>query len=135
MKKKRLFSVLAFTCCLHFAYAGKIERLKDGLLVRLEKTTAGGVKQVKLQVITDNIIRVTASPADSISTTPSLMAIVSGTREVKWTSEEKNNQVTLKTSALTASIDLSTGEVIFKDLNGHVILQEKKGVVRPSRLP
>lgn len=112
---------------MHLAYAGKIERLKDGLLVRLEKTTAGGVKQVKLQVISDNIIRVTASPADTISATPSLMAIVTGTREVKWTSEEKNNQVTLKTNALTASIDLSTGEVIFKDLNGQVILQEKKG--------
>lgn len=127
MKKKRLFSVLALTCCIHIAYAGKIERLKDGLLVRLEKTTAGGVKQVKLQVITDNIIRVTASPADSISTTPSLMAIVTGTREVKWTSEEKNNQVILKTNTLTASIDLSTGEVVFKDRNGQVILQEKKG--------
>lgn len=127
MKKKRLLPVLALTFCMHVCYAGKIERFKDGLLVRLEKTTAGGVKQVKLQVITDNIIRVTASPADSISGTPSLMAVVSGTREVKWTSEEKNNQVTLKTSTLTASIDLTTGEVVFKDLKGQVILQEKQG--------
>jgi alpha-D-xyloside xylohydrolase len=127
MKKKGLFSVVAFTFCMHFAYAGQIERFKDGLLVRLEKTTAGGVKQVKLQVITDNIIRVTASPADSISSTPSLMAVVTGTREVKWTSEEKNNQVILKTSALTASINLRSGEVIFKDLKGNVILQERKG--------
>ncbi|QHS59589.1 TIM-barrel domain-containing protein [Chitinophaga agri] len=127
MKKKRLFSVVAFTFCLHLAYAGNIERLKDGLLVRLEKTTAGGVKQVKLQVITDNIIRVTASPADSISATPSLMAVVTGTREVKWSSEEKNNHVTLKTSTLTASVDLRSGEVVFSDLKGNIILQEKKG--------
>lgn len=127
MKKKRLLPVLAFTFCMQFCYAGKIERFKDGLLVRLEKSTAGGVKQVRLQVITDNIIRVTASPADSISGTPSLMAVVGGTREIKWTSEEKNNQVTLKTGTLTASIDLTTGEVVFKDLKGQVILREKQG--------
>jgi alpha-D-xyloside xylohydrolase len=127
MKKKRLLPVLAFTFCMQFCYAGKIERFKDGLLVRLEKTTAGGVKQVRLQVITDNIIRVTASPADSISGTPSLMAVITGTREVKWTSEEKNNQATLKTGTLTASIDLTTGEVVFRDLKGQVILQEKQG--------
>lgn len=127
MKKKRLLTVLAFTFCMQYCYAGKIERFKDGVLVRLEKATPGGAKQVRLQVITDNIIRVTASPADSISGTPSLMAVVSGSREIKWTSEEKNNQVILKTSALTASIDLTTGQVIFRDLRGQVILQEQQG--------
>lgn len=127
MKRKSLFSIAAFTLCMHLCYAGEIERLKDGVLVRLEKPVAGGVKQVKLQVITDKIIRVTASPADSISSTPSLMAVATGTKDVKWTTEEKNNALILKTNALAASVDLTTGEVIFRDLAGHIILQEKQG--------
>ncbi|MVT08965.1 TIM-barrel domain-containing protein [Chitinophaga tropicalis] len=125
--KKRLFPIAVFTLWMQFCYAGQIERLKDGLLVRLDKPVAGGVKQVKLQVITDKIIRVTASPADSISGTPSLMAVVTGDPGVKWTTEEKEDQVTLKTNALTASVNLTTGEVVFRDLNGNIVLQEKKG--------
>ncbi|SFD55169.1 alpha-D-xyloside xylohydrolase [Chitinophaga sp. CF118] len=127
MKKKRLFPLVLFTLCIQFCYAGHIERLKDGLLIRLDQPTAGGVKQVKLQVITDKIIRVTASANDSISATPSLIAIVTGAPDVKWTSEEKDNKVTLKTGELTATVNLGTGEVLFTDKAGNIILQEKKG--------
>ncbi|HJT72950.1 MAG TPA: DUF4968 domain-containing protein, partial [Chitinophaga sp.] len=121
--KKRLFPIAVFTLWMQFCYAGQIERLKDGLLVRLDKPVAGGVKQVKLQVITDKIIRVTASPADSISGTPSLMAVVTGDPGVKWTTEEKEGQALLKTNALTASVNLTTGEVVFRDTNGNIVLQ------------
>jgi alpha-D-xyloside xylohydrolase len=127
MKKKRLFPLVFFTLCIQFCYADHIEKLKDGLLIRLEKPTAGGTKQVKLQVISDRIIRVTASANDSISTTPSLISIVSGTPAVKWTSDEKDNKITLKTTELMATVDLATGEVVFMDKAGNTILQEKKG--------
>lgn len=125
--RKKFFPIAVFSLFMQFCYAGQIERLKDGLLIKLDKPVAGGVKQVKLQVITDKIIRVTASPADSISGTPSLMAVITGDPGVKWTTEENTRQVILKTSALTATVDLNTGEVIFRDLNGNIILQEKKG--------
>lgn len=130
MQKKRLFPVVLFTLCLQFCYADHtdhVQRLKDGLLIRLDKPTAGGAKQVKLQVISDKIIRVTASANDSISATPSLISIVSGNPDVKWTSDEKDNKVVLKTSELTATVNLGTGEVLFMDKAGNVILQEKKG--------
>jgi alpha-D-xyloside xylohydrolase len=127
MKKKRLFPLVLFTLCIQFCYADHIERLKDGLLIRLERPTTGGTKQVKLQVISDRIIRVTASANDTISTTPSLISIVSGTPDVKWTSDEKDNKVTLKTKELMATVNLGTGEVVFMDKNGNIILQEKKG--------
>ncbi|SEW37787.1 alpha-D-xyloside xylohydrolase [Chitinophaga sp. YR573] len=127
MKKKRLFPLVFFTLCIQFCYADHIERLKDGLLIRLERPTAGGAKQVKLQVISDRIIRVTASANDSISTTPSLISVVSGTPDIKWTSDEKDNKVTLNTKELMATVNLGTGEVVFMDKAGNVILQEKKG--------
>jgi len=127
MKKKRLFPLAFFMLCLQFCYADHVEKLKDGLLIRLERPTAGGTKQVKLQVISDRIIRVTASANDSISTTPSLIAVVSGTPDIKWTSDEKDNKVTLKTKELMATVNLATGEVVFMDKAGNIILQEKKG--------
>jgi len=69
---------------------------------------------------------VTSSAGDSISTTPSLIAI-EGVQNVKWTSEEKANQLILRTSELTATINTTTGEVQFSDKAGKVILQEKNG--------
>lgn len=121
---KKLLIVL-LTCCLYLAAPAKhIERLKDGVLVKLDKATPGGVKLVRLQVITDYIIRVTASPADSILSTPNLMAVVEGSNTIQWTTEESNNAVLLKTAALTATINTDNGEVSFRNKEGHIILQE-----------
>lgn len=122
MKKMLVLLLL----CAQFCNAAHIEKLKDGLLIRLDKPAKGGVKQVKLQVITDKIIRVTASATDSISTTPSLITILTGGPDVKWSSEEKNNEVILHTSELTATINTLTGTVEFRDKKGNIILEEQK---------
>src|SRR4051812_49399084 len=126
MKNKRFIPLVLLMSCIQLCYAGHIEKLKDGLLIKLDRPAAGGAKQVKLQVISDKIIRVTASANDSISATPSLIAIASANPDVKWTSSEKDNKVILKTAVLTVSVDMGTGEVLFMDMAGNVILQEKK---------
>ncbi|WP_217606328.1 TIM-barrel domain-containing protein [Chitinophaga sp. GbtcB8] len=124
MIRKTLFPfvlcTLWFQCCL----AGNVERLKDGLLIHLQQPAKNGARQVQLQVVSDRIIHVSAGPGEAISTSPSLMALVTGSPSVKWESEEKEGIVTLKTSALTATVSLQTGEVSFRDAKGQTILQE-----------
>ncbi|UYQ94862.1 DUF5110 domain-containing protein [Chitinophaga horti] len=106
---------------------GKVEKLPDGLLIQLASPTSGGARQVKLQVVSDKIIHVTASAGDTFSQTPSLMVVTTGVPGVKWESTEDADKVTLKTASLTASVQLSSGEVTFRDADGKLILQEKAG--------
>lgn len=131
MKRIRLIPIVLFSCCFQFCTAHRIDKLKDGLIIKLDKPGTGGVKQVKLQVINDRIIRVTASPADSISGTPSLISVVSPDPEVKWTSSEQGNTVSVKTNTVTATVDLTTGVVNFADAAGHAILNEGNKAFTP----
>ncbi len=121
------FSVLAkiILCLTLFSCAQPAyEKLADGVLVRLK---GEGTRQVKLQVVADNIIHVVASPTDSFSRDKSLAVLPDLKMETKWKVEESENSVTLSTKSLRATISLLTGEVSFTDSTGKVLLSEKEG--------
>lgn len=124
MIKKRTIPVVLSALLMSYCNTGNVGRLKDGLLIQLKQPTANGPRQVKLQVVTDKIIHVSAGPGDSISSTPSLMAVTTGNPDVEWTSEEKGDTVILKTAAISARVSVNTGEVIFTDAAGNPVLQE-----------
>lgn len=107
--------------------AGKVEKLEDGVLVHLDPVAPGGTRQVKLQVITDRIIHVTATPGSQFDTTASLMVTISGPQTNAWESGEKDDVAWIKTKAVYATVNESTGEVQFNDLYGRPILQEQAG--------
>ncbi len=50
-----------------------IIKVEDGIIVHVKRKMPNGVCLVRLQAITDRIIRVTASPVDSFINTPSLI--------------------------------------------------------------
>lgn len=122
-----LFSTLFILPC----FAGQIERLDDGLLVRLKHPAPGGTRQVKLQVVTDRIIHVSASAEDTFSSTPSLMVTATGRDGVKWDATESNEEVVLRTDALSVAVTLNNGRVVFRDKAGNIILQEQSRAFRP----
>src|SRR5690606_37674893 len=45
----------------------------------------------------------------------------------KWSAGQTEKEAMLNTGELVASVSFTTGEVIFKDKNGNIILQEKTG--------
>ena len=99
----------------------KFEKLKDGIVVSSEG------KKVRLQVLTKDIIKVSATPLDTFSTEKSMMALDTLPAYTDWNAEEQNGTVILKTGSLTASVSTKTGEVIFTDASGNALLQEKQG--------
>lgn len=99
------------------------EKLDNGVVVRLKE---GGARQVRLEVVTEKIVRVTATPADTFSTAESLMR-VPVEASPKFTVSGDENHVRIKTSELIASVSLSTGEVVFTDTAGNVLLKEQNG--------
>ncbi len=101
------------------------EKLVDGVVVHLKSTDK--TSHLRLQVMGDKIIHVTATVADSFSTAKSLSVLDIKYKGPKWDLIENENDITLKTNQVQATVLLATGEVIFKDSTGNVLLEEKKG--------
>ncbi|MGF6847583.1 hypothetical protein QFZ51_002818 [Chitinophaga sp. W3I9] len=127
MHIKRAIPIVLMTFLTSWCYAGQVEKLSDGLLIHLKNPAPNGARQVKLQVVSDKVIHVTATPDDHFTGSPSLMAVDAQGNSIKWDSEERNETVTLKTASITTTVALNTGEVVFRDKAGNIILQEQPG--------
>src|SRR5690348_8655603 len=113
---KRL--LLANTVLLIFLLAScaekaSYERQADGIVVRFANPESGQAKLLRLQVVSDDIVRVTASPRDTFSTEKSLVVLPGLKASNEWQLEERENEVTLVTPSLRTRVLLGTGEVIF----------------------
>ncbi|MFT3702559.1 MAG: glycoside hydrolase family 31 protein [Agriterribacter sp.] len=103
-----------------------IVALNDGIIVRLKNPAEHGASAIRLTAVTPTIIRVTATAASDFSNTASLMRDTT-TTAVHFTEEHTYTEAILKTNLISATVSLNTGEVVFKDSSGNIILQEKKG--------
>lgn len=127
MRKIKLSFLSLLAVSLLWSCGSSYETTSDGVIVSVKNNSSNGAKKVCLQVINDDIIHVKASPTGKISERKSLISVVDNTPKEGWSVEEKDGSVKLKTAKLIASISLSTGEVVFSDLNGNPILAERQG--------
>jgi alpha-D-xyloside xylohydrolase len=98
---------------------------KDGVIVFTDPLFTGTSNAVKLEVITDNIIRVIAAPGKDILPTQSLITVYSKRSDLTWNVASSKDNLILKTKALTAIVNIKTGTVSFFDIKGKKILAEK----------
>lgn len=124
MKKLILFT-LPFVF-VFYVKAGDFIKTKEGIIVHPDTDYPGNAKEVELQVIADNIIRVIAFADKDSKIGKSLIVTTTGNTNVKWSVVSDKQFVRLKTSKLTASVNLHTGAVSFFDANGKTILAEKE---------
>jgi len=104
-------------------------KTEDGVIIYPDADLAGNTQAIRLQVITENIIRVIASPEKEFPAQNSLITVYKSNRVLPpWNlvSDTDNEKITLKTKFITAIADLSTGTVVFYDANGNKILGENK---------
>ena len=102
------------------------EVMKDGVLIRLKSKDNSGASEMKVQVITDRVIHITAIPGKSFSKGKSLMAVENKLTLPKFTCKQEGNELFLRTSCLNVKIDLNTGAVCYTDTTSKVILAEKQ---------
>jgi alpha-D-xyloside xylohydrolase len=100
------------------------KKITDGVVVYPSNKVSNGAQAVKIQVVSDKIIHITAAPADTFSTVKSIMAIEKERPAVKWDLMQKSDTLVLTTSALRVMVLLKTGEVTFADTLGNPILTE-----------
>ena len=103
------------------------QKTSDGIIISLKQTSPNDVRSIRLQVVTDDIIRVTASPLKKISDQKSLITSYTETKTSGWDVTQKGDSIILQTATTKAITSIKTGEIIFTDAKGNIILQEQHG--------
>lgn len=107
-----------------FDSSTKFVKQKDGILIKLKKQKDFDAQLLKVQILTDNIIHVVASPTNSFSTRPSLIIDKTKWEQVKWSAKEENDFVDIITSKLKVRVNTINGKIAFYDRSGKLILKE-----------
>jgi len=90
------------------------------------QNSASGIKKIKLQPVSDQIIHVTATATGKFPDDKSLMAVKLSDAAVKFTTTNTPDQVTLSTSLLKVEVSTKTGLITYRDANGKVLLAQTK---------
>ena len=128
LKAKDLFLVFLLILSIKVGavpFSENIEEIKYGVIIYPDINLSGNTRAIRLQVITDKIIRVTASPNLKFPEVQSLITVYDFMSK-NYTLIKKSDRVILKTPSVTASVLLSTGAVSFTDKSGNPILMERQ---------
>lgn len=118
-----LFLIALLTGCSKYVY----EKTSDGIIVSIPQSSSSQVRKIKLQVINDKIIHVSATPDEDFPEFKSLITDYTSTQTSGWTATQKGDSILLETALVRAIVLQNSGEVIFTDLKGNIILQEQQG--------
>ena len=126
---KKFFTavILLLSTITTLAQSDNYSKLSDGIIINSKSTAKNDARIIKVQVVTDNILHITASPVDSFVAEKSLMVLDATRPAVKWNVQETNGIIVLSTESINANITVATGAISFTDKSGKVLLQETKG--------
>ena len=124
MKQSILFlTVLAllFSGCTKKAW----EKTSNGVILYPGDKSDNNCQVIRLDVMGNKIIHVTASPTSQFSTSKSLCVMEPDTLVPNFNVEELNDTLILSTEKIKARVSLKTGAIFFTDENNHAILRER----------
>ncbi len=93
------------------------------LTVQLKQHQNYGPSQIRLQVVSDRIIRVQATAEQSFRSKQSLI-IVPQNSKAQYKVEEQGDDLIITTAAMRAVLNGATGQITFYDLKDQVLLKE-----------
>jgi len=125
---KNRFSYLLLSGLLLTACGGgqDFQQTDKGVVIKVKNAKGDTPSLVRLEVMGDKIIRVSATK-DAQFKDPQSLIIVDVKNRPQFKVEEKGDTVSVVTSAIKGNVLKSTGEVFFTDLNGNTILHEQNG--------
>ncbi|MCW8125878.1 TIM-barrel domain-containing protein [Microbulbifer halophilus] len=103
------------------AAAPNWQQTAHGAVVSLNE---GDFKKVRLQVIDEEIIRVTATPQQGFTNLPEPMMVTAEPRQTAFSVTEVDGELVVKTDEVSAEVDLQSGAVEFKNAAGETLLSE-----------
>ena len=103
-----------------------VKQDKDGVTVKVQNPAENGPALVRLEVMGEKLIHVSATPGKKFADTESLVVLPSE-KKVPFEVVRNGETVTVSTAAVNANVSTVTGEVWFTDPEGNVILAEQQG--------
>ena len=119
-----LLSLLLLTACANRDY--KI--LDDGVIVNVRKAESDKPQKVRLTVMSDLIVRVSATPDKSFHDRNSLIILPDAAHETGFVVRNRKDEVELQTSGLNVTVSKTDGTVSFADAGGNLITKESMPV-------
>lgn len=102
-------------------------RLTDsGVVLELKQNDELDTRLLKVEVLSDEVIHVSATPDGDWPQDSSLL-IIPRKEKVSFTVEDRGDSLQLGTSRLTVMVSKSNGGITYLNKNGEVILSEKPG--------
>lgn len=120
---KTLFVTAAWILGTMGAQAAGFVQKGNYLTVQLKQHQNYGPSQIRLQVVSDRIIRVQATAEQSFRSKQSLI-IVPQNSKAKYKVEEQGDDLIITTAAMRAVLNEATGQITFYDLKDQVLLKE-----------
>lgn len=103
------------------------KKTDNGVIIRLRSGSSDIPKLMKLEIVSDEIIHLMASPVKSFSEEKSLCVVDRNFPIPSFTVRQEKDTLIVSTARITAKVSVVTGQVIFCDENNKVILSEKAG--------
>ena len=124
--KTKLFLLSIFTAVALSACTGAVKQDENGVTVKMQSPVKGGPALVRLEVMGEKLIHVSATPARKFAD-PESLVILPSENKTPFEVSRGEGTVTVTTAAVKANVSTMTGEVWFTDLDGNVILAEQQG--------
>lgn len=96
-----------------------------GVVVTVEHVAPGQARQVRLEVMGEKLVHVSATPQETFDETPSLAVLPVGQDTPFEVEAVGEDEVRLTTAALQVTVDRQAGRVRFADAQGNPILEEE----------
>jgi len=126
MNRKRWHSSIFFACLFfNVLYSQNFQKQEDGVLFEITKQKETDPQWLRIQVCSEEIIRVLAAPEKSFSSRPSLMVEKTHWEHVPFSVKENNELIEISTLKTTVKVNFKTGAVAFFDASGQLLLQER----------
>ena len=122
LTKTLLISAVLLMSASGLQAAGFIQK-GNYLTVQLKQHQNFGPSQIRLQVVSDKIIRVQATAEQGFRDKQSLI-IVSQNGKANYKVEEQGEKLIITTAAMRAVLNEATGQITFYDQKDHVLLNE-----------
>ena len=99
---------------------------ENGVAVKVQQPSEDGPKLVRLEVMGEKLIHVSATP-DRKFADPESLVIIPAKEKTGFAVEQNGDTVVVSTSEIKANVLASTGEVWFTDMDGKALLREEVG--------
>lgn len=104
----------------------EFKTLDDGVIVSVRDHVTGGPQKVRLTVMSDRAIRVTATPDKSFHDRASLIILPDAAIKAGFAVRNHKEEVELQTAGLSALVNKKDGRVRFVDAGGNLITRESE---------